>query len=273
MIAGIGLVLDPQASDAAELHELLDGFLRDHEGLHEIDATTRRELKIIEFLKKKSEAGPDENGKFSGISAGAGGGSGSGMSQVQAQANASLLMGLSGQNFGIPVSNHRSTGPKPVLSALQQPVFQAITSTPSPRSPMDHGSTFSPNHGHHNRQLSRGALSTGSGGFTPPSEEAQSLLDNWCNSVINSSSYGPDGMVGMDNPSPWVSAPTPSQYMFVQQLGGGMGSGSASGMEGTSSNAMDVEGGSMPNGYETADWTYWETIVSAIGRDGGTTTN
>ncbi|CAG8743923.1 11289_t:CDS:1, partial [Acaulospora colombiana] len=246
MIAGIGLMLDPVSPDAAELHEILDGFLRDHEGLHETDATTRREMKIIEFLKKKAEAGPEEGG-FSGISRAKEG-------QVQAQANASLLMGLSGQqSFGHPMSNHRSsphsTGQKAVLPSLQQPIFQGIQSTPSPRSPMDSG--FSPHHGRH---PSRGGHSTNStGGFTPPNEEAQSLLDNWCNSVINSSGFGAEASGTTDFTSPWLNAPTPAPYVFTNAP--------------RTDGMMDVEGGApMTNGYE--DWTYWEGIVSAIGRDG-----
>ncbi|KAG8761465.1 hypothetical protein FRC14_003878 [Serendipita sp. 396] len=238
MIAGIGLILDPQSSDAPQLHEMLDGFLHDHEGLHEMDATTRREVKIIEFLKKKAEAGADES-KLAGES------------QVQAQANASLLMGLSGQTFGIPRASHRSPmngGHKPKLPALQQPMFQGPHSTPSPRSPMD--TLSSPQHG---RQQSRSGHSTGS--FTPPTEEAQNLLDNWCNSVINSSGYG--GESGLtDFTSPWIPAQTPGPYSF-----GSVGPQPETAMEVQSSSTMS-------NGFETSDWNYWETIVSAIGRDG-----
>jgi hypothetical protein len=245
MIAGIGLILDPQSPDAPELHEILDGFIRDHQGIHEMDATTRREIKIIEFLKKKAEAPPEEN-KFPEISNRPTEGP---HTQVQAQANASLLMGLSGQGFGRPVSNHRasplSSGQKPTLPVLQQPIFHTLQSTPSPRSPMDQ---ISP---HHTRHQSRGGHSTGS--FTPPNEEAQHLLDNWCNSVINSSGIGNEGPPGADFASPWVPASTPTQYAFNAPPPDSM--------------VVDTTPAAI-NGYETADWTYWETIVSAIGRDG-----
>jgi hypothetical protein len=248
MIAGIGLILDPQSPDAPELHEILDGFLREHEGLHEMDATTRREMKIIEFLKKKAAAPPEEL-KFPGMSNRPADGV---HAQVQAQSNASLLMGLSGQTFGPPVSNHRasplSSGQKPTLPALQQPIFHALQSTPSPRSPMDQ---ISP---HHTRHPSRGGHSTGSGAFTPPNEEAQHLLDNWCNSVINSSGFGNEGPTGADFASPWVPASTPAPYGFNVPPSDAMAD-------------VDSNPATM-NGFETADWTYWETIVSAIGRDG-----
>jgi len=36
------------------MHSILDGFMKDHEGMREMDETTRRELKTIEFLKSKA---------------------------------------------------------------------------------------------------------------------------------------------------------------------------------------------------------------------------
>lgn len=54
MISGIYLVLDPRGKDADAMHAILDGFMKDHEGLREMDDTTRRELKTIEFLKNKA---------------------------------------------------------------------------------------------------------------------------------------------------------------------------------------------------------------------------
>lgn len=258
MIAGIALVLDVNGPDAPDMHEILDGFLRDHEGLHEIDATTRRELKIIEFLKRKAELGPDDptlHGKFPG------GGSylqralDGAQAQVQAQANASLLMGIGNPSFGPPISHHRASSinanGKPGLSVLSQGHFQGLQSTPSPRSP-DQGNV-SP---HHSRQLSRGGLSGSSGGgFTPPNEDAQNLLDNWCNSVINSSGLASD--IGLlDTGIPWP-VQTPGPFSYVPP---------AAPIEGTIE--VDESTTSGLNGYE-ADWNYWETIVSAISRDGG----
>ncbi|KAJ3722875.1 fungal-specific transcription factor domain-containing protein [Lentinula raphanica] len=54
MISGIYLVIYPNGEDANAMHTILDTFVADHDGLREIDETTRRELKTIEFLKSKA---------------------------------------------------------------------------------------------------------------------------------------------------------------------------------------------------------------------------
>ncbi|KAG5220699.1 RNA polymerase II transcription factor [Salix suchowensis] len=58
----IYLVLQPRGRDAVQMHSILDGFLKDHEGIPDMDETTRRELKTIEFLKiKASQADNQES--------------------------------------------------------------------------------------------------------------------------------------------------------------------------------------------------------------------
>lgn len=54
MISGIYLVIEPTGRDATAMHTILDAFLKEHEVLRDIDETTRRELKTIEFLKSKA---------------------------------------------------------------------------------------------------------------------------------------------------------------------------------------------------------------------------
>ncbi|KAG8910276.1 hypothetical protein FRC01_006418 [Tulasnella sp. 417] len=63
MISGIALVIEPHGPHAAVMHDILEGFLRRHgvgEGapptLRELDDTTKRELKIIEYLSQKAKA-------------------------------------------------------------------------------------------------------------------------------------------------------------------------------------------------------------------------
>ncbi|KAJ3534760.1 hypothetical protein NM688_g7083 [Phlebia brevispora] len=52
MISGIYLVLYPKGKDAETMNMIMDGFIHDHE--RDTDETTRRELKIVQFLKLKS---------------------------------------------------------------------------------------------------------------------------------------------------------------------------------------------------------------------------
>ncbi|KAG7096899.1 hypothetical protein E1B28_004305 [Marasmius oreades] len=54
MISGIYLVIHPHGKDAETMHTILDTFMKDHEGFREMDETTLRELKTIEFLKNKA---------------------------------------------------------------------------------------------------------------------------------------------------------------------------------------------------------------------------
>ncbi|KAG8913962.1 hypothetical protein FRC00_001187, partial [Tulasnella sp. 408] len=62
MISGIALVIEPHGPHAPVMHDILEGFLRRHgvgEGappiLRELDDTTKRELKIIEYLSQKAK--------------------------------------------------------------------------------------------------------------------------------------------------------------------------------------------------------------------------
>ncbi|KIY49263.1 hypothetical protein FISHEDRAFT_30386, partial [Fistulina hepatica ATCC 64428] len=54
MISGIYLVLYPEGPYCSKMHEILDSFIAEHEGMEDVDDTTRRELTTIEFLKNKS---------------------------------------------------------------------------------------------------------------------------------------------------------------------------------------------------------------------------
>ncbi|KAG9049504.1 hypothetical protein FS837_009984, partial [Tulasnella sp. UAMH 9824] len=63
MISGIALVIEPHGPHAPVMHDILESFLRRHgvgEGappiLRELDDTTKRELKIIEYLSQKAKA-------------------------------------------------------------------------------------------------------------------------------------------------------------------------------------------------------------------------
>jgi hypothetical protein len=251
MIAGIALMIDNADPEASEMHEILDGFIRDHEGIQDMDPTTKRELKIIEFFKRKAAAGSEDGTIADG---GASAGYTDPMSALKdAQARSNSLVGMAQQ---FTASHHP---PKSVAKrtaafrglALQQPIYQG-TSTPTPSSP-DQG-FHSPYHGH------RGGSGSVGSGFTP-TDEAQQLLDVWCTSVINSGGMAPD-----------APAPTPDA-----QGQGWVAAAATPGMAGYAINFPPMEGmgdstgtgagaGTAP-GYD-ADWTYWESLVSAINRNG-----
>lgn len=253
MIAGIALMIDNSGPEASEMHEILDGFIRDHEGMQDMDPTTKRELKIIEFFKRKAAARSDD-----GIGTGTGGDASTGytgpMSALKgAQARNNSLVGVM-QHFRRVSGSHptQSTAKRTAAFrnlALQQPVYQG-TPTPTPSSP---------DQGFHSPQQGRAGGSAGSG-FTPP-DEAQQLLDVWCNSVINSGGMAPDAPA----PTPdaqgqgWAAAAaTPGMAGFaiafppIDSMGDSTGVGASAGAAPT---------------YE-ADWNYWENLVSAINRNG-----
>ena len=54
MISGIYFVLEPGGRHSDAMHAILDEFMKSHEGMKEMDETTKRELKIIEFFKARA---------------------------------------------------------------------------------------------------------------------------------------------------------------------------------------------------------------------------
>lgn len=103
MISGIYLLLTPHGPYAKDMHEILDGFLQDHEGMREMDETTRREVKTIEFLKTKAsqvEAQAPQHDVSSSGSAGS-------------ESSAHLLLGLkqAGTSASATFSPTRTTFP------------------------------------------------------------------------------------------------------------------------------------------------------------------
>jgi hypothetical protein len=256
MIAGIALMIDSAGPEASEMHEILDGFMRDHDGMQDMDPTTKRELKIIEFLKHKAAAGSEDGTATSG---GAPTGYTDPISALKdAQMQSNLLMGLAQRSL---TSSHQRTvsGGHPTAKrttafrglALQQPIYQGTpTSTPS-----------SPDQGFHSPLQGRAGGSAGSG-FTP-TDEAQQLLNIWCDSVINSGGVAPDAPA----PTPdvqrqsWVAAAaaaTPGMAGYPIPFPPIDGMDDSTGV-GASAGAAPI--------YD-ADWNYWESLVSAINRNG-----
>ena len=247
MIAGIALMIDNSSLEASEMHEILDGFMRDHEGMQDMDPTTRRELKIIEFFKRKAAS---EDGTATG-----GDGYTDPMSALKdAQARSNSLVGMVQQFRNVAGSHPTQSTAKRMATfrglALQQPIYQG-TPTPTPSSP---------DQGFHSPQQGRAGGSAGSV-FTP-TDEAQQLLDVWCNSVINSGGMAPDAPA----PTPdaqgqgWVAAAaTPGMAGYTITFPPTM-----EGMD--DSSGVGATAGAAP--IYDADWNYWESLVSAINRNG-----
>jgi hypothetical protein len=61
MISGIYLTLYPSGRDADAMHAILDDFVSDHEGLRDIDETTRRELTAVEEQSFRAGAAACDN--------------------------------------------------------------------------------------------------------------------------------------------------------------------------------------------------------------------
>ena len=164
MISGIYFVLEPNGVHAAAMHAILDGFMKDHEGMRELDVTTRRELKTIEFLKSKAsqvEKLGDQPRRLSQIREH----TANGRPEQQAQLLLSLHKPLPSQAYP-SLTNPSSDGTSPLKSILSHsPTMQRLQHTVQAdfaQSPTTSGSPYADDE-----------------------SPAQSLLDNWCHAVSN----------------------------------------------------------------------------------------
>jgi len=154
MISGIYFVLEPNGVHATAMHAILDGFMKDHEGMRELDVTTRRELKTIEFLKSKASQ-VEKLGQI----------------REHPEQQAQLLLSLH----------------KPPLSSTQ--IYPSLTNSStdgiSPlKSILSHSPTMQ--RLQHTVQADFAQSPTTSGSqYADDESPAQSLLDNWCHAVSN----------------------------------------------------------------------------------------
>jgi hypothetical protein len=165
MISGIYFVLDPDGRYSDAMHAILDGFVKDHEGMREMDETTKKELKTIEFLKSRAlqtnflglprrhvtEICEDHISR----------------EEQQAQLLLSLQKPITSPSMQVqllvPNSKKESTSPNsPTLSRLlvQSPSFKHLHFPVQPHSPAASGSPLADDE-----------------------TSAQTLLDSWCNTV------------------------------------------------------------------------------------------
>jgi hypothetical protein len=229
MISGIYLVIEPRGNDASAMHAILDGFMKDHEGMREMDETTRRELKTIEFLKTKASQVDSQNNNSR---------------QSQTVDRDSKATGTEHQPAYLlsPQQSMLVSSPRPLPSLLSIPEQSSPSSSLSyaKSGHLAQSPTFQ-----RLQQSSQGDYaSSPSGSGSPNAEEessAQSLLDHWCDTVSN--------------------AP-------IDAATGGMIWGGPGGADfaGWVANAKHM-GGADPRlvtGLDASDWNYWEALVNQI---------
>jgi hypothetical protein len=228
MVGGIYLVLYPRGSVADKMHAILDIFLKEHEGIREMDETTRREVKIIKFLKAKA-------------------------SQIEASINEASV-------FEEPLEPMTSIDTKPLLN-VQKPASRSAPFPPlhvsgpiSPRLGVDQASLGQvlPSPTIQRLQGESGNETSNSGSPIAEDESAaQNLLDQWYNAVSMPSGPGGDGSLDFAG-LPW----------------GGFGSTDLSGWFGTTpspENPASLDANpSIAAVSDGSDWSYWEHLVKEI---------
>ncbi|KZP33000.1 hypothetical protein FIBSPDRAFT_811926 [Athelia psychrophila] len=172
LMSGIYLVLEPRGEHATGMHEILDGFIDDHEGVRDMDETTRRELKTIEFLKKKVSSA--ERAESHGMET----------EDTEHPADAQLLLGLQ-------QSNARASAPKyPSINSGHSSASRGGRSMPYP-DPSAVATSPTVQMLQHSTQNEYVLSPNGSGSPHPDDESAaQSLLDYWCNTVGSTDAVG-----------------------------------------------------------------------------------
>lgn len=206
MISGIYFVLEPDGKHSETMHAILDEFVCDHEGIKEMDETTRRELKTIEFLKAKaSHLGiprPQVSEVFDDHS-------------IRKEQQAQLLLSLQ----------------KPLTSpSAQNQLLYSKQGSSSPHlQPSSHPLSQSPSFKRLQYPLQPKSPSTSGSPHNDDESSAQTLLDSWCNSIANGtmdslpagSSWG--GSIGSEL-GDWAGIPYSSHpnldSRLVSSLGG-----------------------------------------------------
>jgi hypothetical protein len=239
MISGIYLVLEPNGKEASTMHAILDAFVADHRGMTDMDDTTRRELKTIEFIKKRSS---QMEGRAAGLR----------LTQTREAAvssgdthlpEAQLLLSLH--------QTSRQPDPKSPTRLTVPPLGLNLNS-PRLSPPMPFATPTQPSLFLHRRQRSAnggdGLVSSPAASNSPSAEDesmAQSLLNQW----FDNHSYGPT----LDN------------FPGINSAWGGPGGNDPSLVPSTQS-LPDPNFFPCPEG---AEYNYWEALVNQISAQGG----
>lgn len=238
MISGIYLVLHPKGQDADMMHKIIDGFLKDHAGVREMDETTRREVKTIEFLKNKAS---EMESTRDGLTQNQGTVAALESNESGQPIDAELLLGLQ-QSNSRPSGALRSAHLYPSLLVGNSPA-QTTSSANTPSS-LPYGPIVvqSPSIQRLQNDAQGEAYENSHASSGSPNADdesaAQSLLDYWCNTVSSA-----DGFAGLS----WGG--TSNDY---------------SGFGNPNPPLPGAEPTTLMNGHNGSDWTYWETLVNQI---------
>ncbi|CAE6420675.1 putative transcriptional regulatory protein C1F7,11c [Rhizoctonia solani AG-1 IB] len=275
MISGIALLIEPQSEESPLRRRVLDTFI-DQYGSNspEVDSTTRRELAIIELLRKRSleisgdptnvdgaegkQGSPttEENAKLlldlnrSG-SAVTRGRAGSAASARPMSATPGHTLGATTPSSSASPYMHH---PSPVVGPFSGPSQIFEPRSPTFQRPKHNLATFTPPQSH-------AAVSGGSPSASSTSEEAaQTLLDNWLNQSTTAE-VGFDGVSASDATWPGssdygaVNGSVPGLADLANQEFVGSLIGTIGGLDTPSLNA---------GGVDTSDWVYWDALVNEI---------
>lgn len=235
MISGIYLVLYPKGKNAETMHMVLDNFIEEHD--RDQDNTTKRELKIIQFLKSKAQliakGSPKPEDAQVPLTA-----SPTAMAD-RPHTDAQLLLQLSSPR-GYPMNTPQVAGPAFPAGTTGSPSMANLSPSstyPTPPYGAPHPSVQS---------IQRSDSQSQSGGGSPSHEDetAQSLLDQWCNVFTGAPTV--EGMAGTQS-IPWSAS-------GVGDWSGIMATGAPVGTPGNPPQP-DADG---------SDWSYWESLINQI---------
>ncbi|CAE6394799.1 unnamed protein product [Rhizoctonia solani] len=277
MISGIALLIEPQGEESPARRRVLDTFIDQYGNGPEADSTTRRELAIIELLRKRSL-------EISGDPTNVDGAEGKHGSPTTEE-NAKLLLDLNrsgsvvtrgragsaastrpmsttpGHTLGAttpsssasPYMHHLSPAVGPFSGPIQSSqIFEPRS--PTFQRPKHNLATFTPPQSH-------AAVPGGSPSDSSTSEEAaQTLLDNWLNQSTTAE-VGFDSVSASD--AAWAGS---SDYGAVN--GNVPGLGDLANQEFVGSLIGTIGGLDTPSlnagGVDSSDWVYWDALVNEI---------
>ncbi|KAJ3736301.1 fungal-specific transcription factor domain-containing protein [Lentinula guzmanii] len=241
MISGIYLVIYPNGEDANAMHTILDTFVSDHDGLREIDETTRRELKTIEFLKSKAlerskpDAAPITNGDTT-----------KGTPTTPDNA-AQLLLNI----HRSPPAVGSPKAPFPSLFNLDVDYTNSVATYPFNGSSAV-GTTAHLTQSPTYQRLQHPAEYSPAASSSPAAEESESaaqiLFDHWCNTVSNAP------LESLNAPLAWGG-----------QGGADLSGWAAQAAAGSSVQQLTGAVNGAAHGSDNQDWSfYWEALVNQI---------